>query len=160
MTANNKLSTEELFHVTRHLKIHIEELRKGELAKDVNYLYLVVSARLGLLECAHDMVYIMREKKFKGYENLDFSFDLDIPKDINIETYEFSLLTYDSFRVAQRVDDLLDLFQNPSLISLAPEDANEQMKVLERAIVECSIAIKMLKEYYGISTDFDKGVYI
>lgn len=160
MTAKNRLSTEELFHVTRHLKIHMEELKNGNLSKDLNYLNLVVSARLGLLECAHDMVYIMREKKFKGYENLDFSFDLSIPEQVDIKTYEFTLLTYDSFRVAQRIDDLLDTMADPSLIPLDAKDANEQMKVLEKSIVECSIAIKMLKEYYGVSTDFDKGIYI
>lgn len=160
MTAKTRLSTEELFHVTRHLKIHIEELRANALTKDANYLNLIVSARLGLLECAHDMVYIMREKKFKGYENLDFTFDLSIPKDVDINTYQFSLLTYDSFRVAERIDNLLDIMEDPSFIPLDSKDANAQMKILEKSIVECNIAIKILKEYYDIPTDFDKNVYI
>lgn len=160
MTAKTRLSLEELFHVTRHLKVHMEELREGRLIKDVNYLYLVVSARIGLLECSHDIVYIMREKKFKGYENLDFTFDLTIPKDVDIDTYEFAVLTYDSFKVAQRVDELLDTMTDPTFIPLDPEAANEQMKVLEKSIVESCIAIKMLKKHYGVSTDFDKGIYI
>ena len=160
MTAKTRLSLEELFHVTRHLKIHMEELREGRLLKDEKYLYLVISARLGLLECAHDMVYIMREKQFKGYENLDFTFDLTIPKDLDINTYEFSTLTYDSFKVVQRIEELLEIMANPSFILLDPASANEQMKVLEKSIIESCIAIIMLKKHFNISTDFDKGIYI
>lgn len=152
-----KMMHEDVFHVVRHMRGHIQELREKKLNKEKEYLLEIVDARLSMLELAHDMVYIMRERKYNGYENVDFSFDLRISEDIDLEKYEFQIFNFDSFRIIMRIENLLE-FQEPEEISLSPEDAGEQMNTLNRAIVDMSVAIRILKQYYDVSENFDSIV--
>lgn len=76
-------SFEESLFVMRELKSTIDEFKYGTFCKDEKFFEKVVKVRTSVLEWAHDIVYIMRGKQFKGYENIDFSFNLSLPEDFD-----------------------------------------------------------------------------
>lgn len=148
------MTLEEGLHIARHLKGHVEELRKGTFEKKQDYLDLLVSTRWQLLELAHDMVYIMREKEYKGYEDADFYYNPRLPKDLDISKHEFMTLTFDSFRTVTETQAKME-FMEARDVRLSKEDAEKQMEVLSDATRDLSVGIAIFKSYFGVTKDFD-----
>ena len=71
------MSLEQTDHFLRHVKMHADEVKLGTFKKDKeDYLKKLKEAQKVGLEMSHDMIYILRVRKFKGYENADFSFNI------------------------------------------------------------------------------------
>ena len=76
------MSLEQTDHFLRHVKMHADEVKLGTFKKDKeDYLKKLKEAQKVALEMSHDMIYILRLRKFKGYENADFSFNIKLPDD-------------------------------------------------------------------------------
>ena len=64
------MSLEQTDHFLRHVKMHADEVKLGTFKKDKeDYLKKLKEAQKVALEMSHDMIYILRLRKFKGYEN-------------------------------------------------------------------------------------------
>lgn len=146
------MTLEENIRTIRHLNQHVIELRENRFSKQLTYLREIVEARRITLEMAHDMVYVMREKSYKGYENMDFCFDLTLPK--KIEKHEIGTYIIDQFTTALRVKNRLEFFEARN-IALEVIDAEEQMNILSKVIIDLSVAIELFKKYYNVEEDFD-----
>ena len=65
-----EMSLEQTDHFLRHVKMHADEVKLGTFKKDKeDYLKKLKEAQKVALEMSHDMIYILRLRKFKGYEN-------------------------------------------------------------------------------------------
>lgn len=149
------MTREDYLKVARHLKRHVEELQDETFDKDRTYLYVVVDTRTAVLKWMHDMIYIMREKLFKGYEEIDFRVDVNLPEDhIN---HKFSAVNAESFVIVNSLLNKLD-FMPAAAITLEPRDAEIQLQILEKLLVDFSVAIALLKEHYNINQNFDNIV--
>lgn len=149
------MTLEKYLHNLRHLKRHVEELKKGTFEKERQYLQDLVETRYKIIEWEHDMIYVMRERKFKGYENQDFSFDLSIPE--KLESYDFHEFNPVDFYTLVKVLAKLDLLTEIST-ELEPEAAVKQVKILQAAILDFSVAIALFKTYYQVNEDFDNFI--
>ncbi|MNT50381.1 hypothetical protein D3C72_1872990 [compost metagenome] len=149
------MTLEESLHVTRHLKRHVQELRDGTIEKTKEYLDLLVDTRYKIVELEHEIIYVMRERKFPGYETIDFQVDLSIPE--TYQNYEFHDFMVDNFLIILKVMAQLEYLK---LISpdLTQEEASKQLKILQIAIMDFSVAIELFKTYYNINKDFNNIV--
>lgn len=138
------MSLEQMDHFLRHVKMHAEELRRGEFCKEVESYVSKLRMAQGLaLEVSHDMIHVMRLKEFKGYENADFSFDVFLPE--NWKEHHFREYTYTSFKVGCRLKETLDLGYIPEdCIQLSCEEAQSQLEILGNAIQDVEVMIMML----------------
>lgn len=149
------MALEKYLHNLRHLKGHVEELKNGTFAKGDQYLKDLVETRYRIIEWEHDMIYIMRERKFEGYENQDFSFDLSIPE--KLDEYKFYQFNPEDFYTLVKVLAKLNFLTEISA-DLEPEAAVKQVKTLQVAILDFSVAIALFKTYYNVNEDFDNFI--
>lgn len=147
-----RLTNEQAEHYARHLSIHVNEVKEGNFSKDIEYVDALVQARILFLEAAHDMVYIMREKEFRGYEDADFNFDVRIDEG-NLTNHQFQKFDVTSYRVVKRIRNLLE-FQKPKLIELSREEAEMQMNVLSQTIIDLSYGILLFQKYFKVERTF------
>ena len=144
-----KMTLEQMDHFLRHIKIHAEEVRNGSFNKDEAYIYKLREAQYMALEISHDMVHVMREKLYKGYENADFQFVISLPE--NWEKHEFRTFDYSSFRIGINLKETIDLGMIPErAIPLECKSAEEQMECLAKAVQDAEVLIAMLKPIFGI----------
>lgn len=144
------MSLEQMDHFLRHIKMHAEEYKNGSFNKDAQYLDKLKNAQNLALEVSHDMIHVMRVKKFKGYENVDFSFDVSLPQ--NLEEHAYRDFDYSSFRVGCQIRSTLDLGMIEDYnIRLTKEDAEKQMETLGAAIQDAGVFIKLLEKHFSIS---------
>ena len=142
-----KMNLEQMDHFLRHVKMHVEEFRTGDFYKDRSYLEKLKEAQRLALEVSHDMIHVMRTKKFKGYENADFNFNVSLPQDLDSHTFR----TFDatSFRIGCKLKATLDLGMVDEIhIILTKKDAETQMTALGNAIQDAGVFIKMLEQYF------------
>lgn len=145
-----KMTLEQMDHFLRHVRIHAEEFRNGSFNKSEAYIYKLREAQYMALEISHDMIHVMRQKSFKGYENADFQFVVNLPK--NWEKHEFRTFDYSSFRTGIKLREIIDLGIIPEkMIPLDCKDAEEQMEVLANAVQDAEVLITMLKPHFGIA---------
>lgn len=143
---------EENLLVIRQLRKNVEEYRCGKFCKEETFFRKIVEVRRSVLEWAHDIVYILRDKKFKGYETLDFSFSLTLPTDLeSFELREFETERFKTIIIMQT--KLMSTSGND--IDLEPEEVKVQMELLRDVIVDFSVAIEILKVHYKIEENFD-----
>ena len=142
------MSLEQMDHFLRHVKMHAEEYKNGTFTKDRSYLEKLMEAQRLALEISHDMIHVMRVKKFKGYEDADFSFDVSLPADL--EGHVYRSFDYSSFRIGYDLRSTLDLGMIEDVnIVLDVEDAKEQMETLGNAIQDAGVFIKLLTKYFS-----------
>lgn len=142
-----KMSLEQMDHVLRHIQMHVDEFRNGEFCKDVSYLEKLKEAQHLALDISHDMIHIMRTKKFKGYEDADFSFDVSLPQDL--QTHIFRDFDATSFKIGCTLKNALDLDMVDEFhLILSKEDAETQMETLGHAIQDAGVFIKILEQYF------------
>lgn len=143
---------EENLLVIRQLRKNVQEYRCGNFCKEETFFRKIVEVRRSVLEWAHDIVYILRDKKFKGYENLDFSFSLTLPKDLE----SFELREFETERFKTIIIMQTKLMSASGIdIDLEPEEVKIQMELLRDVIVDFSVAIEILKVHYKIEENFD-----
>lgn len=143
---------EEDLLLIRQLKKNVEKFRCGEFCKEEAFFRKVVNVRRNVLEWAHDIIYILRDKKFKGYEDLDFSFSLTLPKDLgSFELRDFETESFNKIVIMQT-----KLMSSSGIeIDIEPEQVKIQMELLRDVIVDFSVAIEILKVHYRIEENFD-----
>lgn len=154
-TIKIEMTREDHLKVARHLKTHLEELQNGTLEKEKKYLYIVVQSRTAVLKWMHEMIYIMREKLFEGYEEIDFKVDIQLPE--NYLDHNFTIVNAESFIIVNTLLNKLE-FIPAAAITLEPKDAEKQLQILEKLLIDFSVAIALLKEHYNINQDFDNIV--
>ena len=138
------MSLEKADHFLRHIKMHADEVKSGTFNKDKeDYLNKLRKAQRVALEISHDIIYILRRREFKGYENADFSFNVDLPKDW--ENHEFRIFDCQSFRVGCKLGKALELGIDEMNIKIELKDLEEQMQALGDAIQDSEVLIKMLE---------------
>ena len=148
MTNQKKMTLEQMDHFLRHVGGDAEELRSGDFYKDFSYLEKLREAQRLALEVSHDMIHVMRTKKFKGYEDADFCFDVALPADLN--AHQFRTFDAASFKVGCKVKTIIDLCMvEEKNIILTKEDAEDQMNTFGAAIQDAGVMIKLLEEYFG-----------
>lgn len=144
----NSMSLEQMDHFLRHVKMHADEFRNGTFTKDRVYLDKLTTAQRLALEISHDMIHVMRLKKFEGYEDVDFSFDVSLPDDL--KAHVFRSFDYSSFRVGCTLRNTLDLgMVEEKNIILSKEDAEYQLNTLADAIQDAGVFVKLLEEYFS-----------
>ena len=92
---------------------------------------------------SHDMIYILRLRKFKGYENADFSFNITLPDDW--KNHEFRTFDCQSFRIGCKLRMALEMGIDERNLRIDVKELEEQMKVLGDAIQDSEVLIKMLE---------------
>ena len=148
MTKNKKMTLEQMDHFLRHVEMHVNEFRQGSFTKGSSYLKKLKEAQKLALDVSHDIIHVMRIKKFKGYENADFCYDVSLPDDI--KHHQFRHFDAYSFRVGCKLKATIDLGIIPEkMIVLSVEDAEQQMNELGWAIQDAGVFIKMLEEYFN-----------
>lgn len=151
----SNMTREDYIKVARHLKRHVNELKKGTFNRDRRFLDVIAFTRYEVIQWMHEMIYIMREKQFKGYEEIDFLVDVELPK--NHLNYEFSDFYAESFVTINTVLNKLEFISAIS-INLNPNDAESQLKILEVLVKDFSVAILLFKEHYNVTKNFDNFV--
>lgn len=141
-----RMSLEQSDHFLRHIKMHAEELKNGTFSKKVKYLDNLKEAQYCAMEVSHDLIHILRYKKFKGYENADFSFDVSLPS--NLTGHEFREFDYDSFHAAYRLKNALDIGITEDSLNISVEELENQMENLSAAIQDAGVFIKLLEKYF------------
>lgn len=142
-----KMTLEQMDHFLRHIALHAEELRQNDFQKGPEYIQKLKEAQALAADVSHDMIHVMRVKKFQGYENADFVFYTDCPEDL--EHHQFREFDVTSFRVGCKLKATLDLeMVEEKNIILTLEQAEEQLEVLGNAIQDAEVLIKMLEEYF------------
>ena len=133
-----EMSLEQTDHFLRHVKMHADEVKLGTFKKDKeDYLKKLKEAQKVALEMSHDMIYILRLRKFKGYENADFSFNIKLPDDW--KNHEFRTFDCQSFKIGCK------LRMDERNLRIDVKELEEQMKVLGDAIQDSEVLIKMLE---------------
>ena len=139
-----EMSLEQTDHFLRHVKMHADEVKLGTFKKDKeDYLKKLKEAQKVALEMSHDMIYILRLRKFKGYENADFSFNIKLPDDW--KNHEFRTFDCQSFRIGCKLRMALEMGIDERNLRRAVKELEEQMKVLGDAIQDSEVLIKMLE---------------
>lgn len=143
-----KMTLEQMDHFLRHVEMHAEELRTNCFNKDKEYLRKLKEAQWLALEVSHDMIHVMRTKKFEGYEDADFDFDVRLPK--NLKEHKFRHFNSASFAVGRKLKATLDLdIIDEKHIVLSKEDAEEQMAILSQAIQDAGVLLKLLEVHFA-----------
>lgn len=142
-----KMSMEQMDHFLRHVKMHAEELREGTFNKGPDYVEKLKDAQYCALEVSHDIIHILRFKKFKGYENADFSFCISLPD--NFENYTFSEFGPDSFRAGTRLKNALDMGVEEERLSVEVHVLEMQMENLASAVRDAGVLIKLLEDHFS-----------
>ena len=143
----NRMTLEQADHFLRHMYQHAKELRDGSFSKDPSYMSHLRDAQYVALEISHDMIHVMRTKKFEGYEDADFDFDVKLPTDW--KNHEFKKFDYSSFTIGIKLKKTLDLgLIDESNMILSSEEAVEQLKVLGNAIQDAEVFLKMLQKHF------------
>lgn len=138
------MSLEQTDHFLRHVKMHADEVKLGTFKKDKeDYLKKLKEAQKVALEMSHDMIYILRLRKFKGYENADFSFNIKLPDDW--KNHEFRTFDCQSFRIGCKLRMALEMGIDERNLRIDVKKLEEQMKVLGDAIQDSEVLIKMLE---------------
>ena len=133
-----EMSLEQTDHFLRHVKMHADEVKLGTFKKDKeDYLKKLKEAQKVALEMSHDMIYILRLRKFKGYENADFSFNIKLPDDW--KNHEFRTFDCQSFKIGCKMGI------DERNLRIDVKELEEQMKVLGDAIQDSEVLIKMLE---------------
>lgn len=141
------MTLEQADHLMRHMEGHAEALRIGSFSKDISYIKRLREAQYLFLEVSHDMVHVMRTKQFKGYENADFDFVVDLPKDW--KEHQFRKFDFNSFSIGLKLRTTLDLgMVTEKNILLTCEQAVQQLGAFANAIQDAEVFIKMLNEYF------------
>ena len=139
-----EMSLEQTDHFLRHVKMHADEVKLGTFKKDKeDYLKKLKEAQKVALEMSHDMIYILRLRKFKGYENADFSFNIKLPDDW--KNHEFRTFDFQSFRIGCKLRMALEMGIDERNLRIDVKELEEQMKVLGDAIQDSEVLIKMLE---------------
>ena len=124
--------------------MHADEVKLGTFKKDKeDYLKKLKEAQKVALEMSHDMIYILRLRKFKGYENADFSFNITLPDDW--KNHEFRTFDCQSFRIGCKLRMALEMGIDERNLRIDVKELEEQMKVLGDAIQDSEVLIKMLE---------------
>ena len=146
-TFMERMTLERMDHFLRHIKKHAEEVKSGTFNKDITaYSSNLRAAQYLALDISHDMVHVMRVKKFEGYEDADFEFVITLPK--NWKEHEFREFDEDSFKIGCRLKATLDYgMVAEKHIILACRDAEQQMTTLANAVQDATVLLKMLEEY-------------
>ena len=138
------MSLEQTDHFLRHVKMHADEVKLGTFKKDKeDYLKKLKEAQKVALEMSHDMIYILRLRKFKGYENADFSFNITLPDDW--KNHEFRTFDCQSFRIGCKLRMALEMGIDERNLRIDVKELEEQMKVLGDAIQDSEVLINMLE---------------
>lgn len=138
------MSLEQTDHFLRHVKMHADEVKLGTFKKDKeDYLKKLKEAQKVALEMSHDMIYILRLRKFKGYENADFSFNIKLPDDW--KNHEFRTFDCQSFRIGCKLRMALEMGIDERNLRIDVKELEEQMKVLGDAIQDSEVLINMLE---------------
>ena len=138
------MSLEQTDHFLRHVKMHADEVKLGTFKKDKeDYLKKLKEAQKVALEMSHDMIYILRLRKFKGYENADFSFNIKLPDDW--KNHEFRTFDCQSFRIGCKLRMALEMGIDERNLRIDVKELEEQMKVLGDDIQDSEVLIKMLE---------------
>ena len=139
-----EMSLEQTDHFLRHVKMHADEVKLGTFKKDKeDYLKKLKEAQKVALEMSHDMIYILRLRKFKGYENADFSFNSTLPDDW--KNHEFRTFDCQSFKIGCKLRMALEMGIDERNLRIDVKELEEQMKVLGDAIQDSEVLIKMLE---------------
>ena len=139
-----EMSLEQTDHFLRHVKMHADEVKLVNFKKDKeDYLKKLKEAQKVALEMSHDMIYILRLRKFKGYENADFSFNIKLPDDW--KNHEFRTFDCQSFRIGCKLRMALEMGIDERNLRIDVKELEEQMKVLGDAIQDSEVLIKMLE---------------
>ena len=139
-----EMSLEQTDHFLRHVKMYADEVKLGTFKKDKeDYLKKLKEAQKVALEMSHDMIYILRLRKFKGYENADFSFNIKLPDDW--KNHEFRTFDCQSFRIGCKLRMALEMGIDERNLRIDVKELEEQMKVLGDAIQDSEVLIKMLE---------------
>ena len=139
-----KMSLEQADHFLRHIKIHAEEVRTRTFTKEKQeYLKKLKEAQNIALEISHDIIYILRRREFKGYEQADFSFNVNLPDDW--KNHEFRTFDCHSFRLGCKLKKSIDMGIEEKNIIVNVSELEFQMKVLGNAIQDSEVLIKMLE---------------
>lgn len=143
---------EENLLVIRQMKPVVDDFRLGNCCKDVKFFWQIVNVRKEVLEWAHDIFYILREKNFIGYEDADFKFSLELPDDLcNFEFRDFEANSFENIVIV-----LSKLEFTPAKeIHLGVKELESNMELLQDVLVNFSVAIEILKGHFGISDNFD-----
>lgn len=147
-----RLTKEQAEHYARHLRIHVDELRTGNLNKNPDYVDYLAQARIIFLESAHDIIYILREKRYQGYENADFEFSITIEEE-DVLKHQFSIFDVASYRVMQKIRYLLE-FQEAKDIPLSVEEVESQMNIIGQTIIDLSYGILLFQRHFGDTREF------
>ena len=124
--------------------MHADEVKLGTFKKDKeDYLKKLKEAQKVALEMSHDMIYILRLRKFKGYENADFSFNITLPDDW--KNHEFRTFDCQSFKIGCKLRMALEMGIDERNLRIDVKELEEQMKVLGDAIQDSEVLIKMLE---------------
>lgn len=138
------MSLENADHFLRHVKMHADEVKAGTFKKDKeDYLNKLRKAQKVALEISHDIVYILRLREFKGYENADFSFDVHLPKDW--KNHEFRTFDCQSFSAGCKLGNALEMGIDEKNIKIDVEELEKQMQNLGDVIQDSAVLIKMLE---------------
>lgn len=138
------MSLEQTDHFLRHVKMHADEVKLGTFKKDKeDYLKKLKEAQKVALEMSHDMIYILRLRKFKGYENADFSFNITLPDDW--KNHEFRTFDCQSFKIGCKLRMALEMGIDERNLRIDVKELEQQMKVLGDAIQDSEVLIKMLE---------------
>ena len=139
-----EMSLEQTDHFLRHVKMHADEVKLGTFKKDKeDYLKKLKEAQKVALEMSHDMIYILRLRKFKGYENADFSFNITLADDW--KNHEFRTFDCQSFKIGCKLRMALEMGIDERNLRIDVRELEEQMKVLGDAIQDSEVLIKMLE---------------
>lgn len=143
-----KMSLEQTDHFLRHVRIHANELREGTFSKEKEYLEKLKSAQYTALEISHDIIHVLRLREFKGYENADFSFDVNLPE--NWKNHEFRKFDSQSFRLGCKLKRTLDMgLVDENSLKINIKELEEQMEILGNSIQDSEVLIKMLEEHFN-----------
>ena len=147
MTGKQHMTTEQMDHFLRHVKMHAEELRNGTFCKDATYLYKLREAQDMALEISHEIFHIMRTKGFEKYEGDGFMFYTKLPE--NLEQHEFRDFDYESFRLGCKIKRATDMILcDEKDLELDENEVAKELEILGNAIQDAGVLLKLLENHF------------
>lgn len=147
---HQRMTTEQMDHFLRHVKMHAEELRNGTFSKDETYLDKLREAQDMAIDVSHELFHIMRTKGFENYAGQDFVFDTRVPE--NLEEHVFHEFDYESFRLGCKVKRATDMIIcDEKSLELGKEEAAKELEILGEAIQDAAVLLKLLEKHYFVT---------